>query len=98
MHLDSTQLDKVDDLGASAICVLHWDPASVADWTQNWAPTDLRSGKPASPAVSISNPAVAAALSELTDTTASVGQKADRVAAIVMFLGTNFALISRCEG
>lgn len=80
-------LDKIDDLGAPAICVITWIEGELEEWKAAWGPTDLRAGE-AVEATEISNPVVLVALEGLTSLVnigTGLSHPSDRGAAINTF-------------
>lgn len=67
---DDKHLQKLDALGAYALCVVPWTPSNIEVWRRTWTPADLREasdGPPASkPATTTLSPVVVEGMKALT--------------------------------
>jgi hypothetical protein len=88
--VDDNQLDKLENLGAPALCAIPWNRADIDAWKRAWNPTDLRTGdKPHATEATIANPVVLAALESLTtrvNLSTGLGHPSDKAAAVQLFL------------
>jgi hypothetical protein len=81
------RLEKIDGLGAPAICAITWSEGSIERWKAAWGPVNLRTGD-AAPASTISNPVVRAALEGLTTSvnlSTGLSHPSDRSHAVAVF-------------
>jgi len=87
---DDKQLDKIENLGATAIGVIPWNCADITTWKRAWNPVDLRTGDtPNTAAATITNPVVLAALQSLTtrvNLSTGLGHPSDKAAASQLFI------------
>ena len=82
------ELDKLDTLGAPALCAVPWRPDNITGWKANWSPVDIQSGVAADGAAGSLNSVVVQALQSLTATInvgTGLSHPSDRSSAIHMF-------------
>ncbi|MDQ3630733.1 MAG: site-specific integrase [Actinomycetota bacterium] len=60
-------LDELDGRQPTALCAVASAPERIASWLGSWSPGDLLAPGATPPAVTVSNPVVAVALADLTD-------------------------------
>ena len=88
--VDDKQLDKLENLGAPALCAIPWNRADIDAWKRAWNPTDLRTGdRPHTADPAVTNPVVLAALESLTirvNLSTGLGHPSDKAAAVQLFL------------
>jgi hypothetical protein len=80
-------LERLEEAGPRALCVVPWTEHDVADWLANWDPRDLRSGEEA-PKAQLSSPVVEAALVDLTalvNLSTGLGHPSDHASAVSLF-------------
>ena len=81
------RMATIDDMGSPAVCVVQWGDHDLDAWKAAWSPVDVRTGS-ASPAVTITNPVVEAAMVSLTNRvnlSTGILHPSDKPAAINMF-------------
>ncbi len=80
-------LERLEEAGPRALCVIPWSEHDVADWLANWGPRELRTGEQA-PQATLSSPVVLAALKDLTglvNLSTGLGHPSDHEAAVQLF-------------
>lgn len=85
---DDQQLDKLEKLGASALCAIPWNRADIDDWKLNFNPINLRTGNSAGADETVTNKVVVEALKSLTarvNLSSGLGHPSDKAAAVQLF-------------
>ena len=85
---DDRQLDKLEKLGAPALCAIPWNRADIDDWRLNFNPVNLRTGASAGSDETVTNKVVVEALKSLTtrvNLSSGLGHPSDKAAAVQLF-------------
>jgi hypothetical protein len=86
--VDDDQLDTIERMRPTALCVLPWLRDDIKRWRQAHSPVEMRSGEAAPGKQQISNPVVERALEDLTvrvNLSTGLGHPSDRGAAVDLF-------------